>query len=109
MIQLLEVMRKPLNVEIEKLIQFALDQLAKSVHGYAYAFQTLGYYTWKESQSSQEIDDVVVQKAIELSKQDLFRNAYEKMYTDLSDKDREFINVIVDQNVDDLKNRLYFL
>lgn len=80
----------------------ALDQLAKSVHGYAYAFQTLGYYTWKESQSSQEIDDVVVQKAIELSKQDLFRNAYEKMYTDLSDKDREFINVIVDQNVDEV-------
>lgn len=74
----------------------AFDTLAQAVHGYAYAFQTLGYYAWKLSQNDLEINDDIVQKAIELSKRDLFKNAYEKMYLDLSDKDREFINVLVD-------------
>lgn len=82
--------------------EIAMDELVRSVHGYAYAFQTLGYYAWKLSQNSQAIDDEVVQKAIELSKQDLYRNAYEKMYLDLSEKDREFINIMVDANTEEV-------
>lgn len=80
----------------------ALDDLAQAVHGYAYAFQTLGYYAWKGSNANLEIDKQTVRNAVNLAKQDLFRNAYEKMYLDLSDKDREFIDILVDVNTSEV-------
>lgn len=85
-----------------RLDPLATDRLAHAVHGYAYAFQTLGYYVWKLSEKNKYVDDQVVERAIELSKEDLFRNAYEKMYLDLSEKDREFIDAIVSQNMDEV-------
>lgn len=85
-----------------KIDPLASDQLSQAVQGYAYAFQTLGYYAWKLSEKDQYVDEQVVEQAIELSKEDLFRNAYEKMYIDLSERDREFIDAIVNQGVSDV-------
>ncbi|MCH3905289.1 MAG: hypothetical protein LKE17_06375 [Lactobacillus sp.] len=72
-----------------------LDKLSKSVKGYAYAFQTMGYYAWRYSQENMQIDDQVLTKTLAASKVDLFRNAYEKMYLDLSPTDRAFIEAII--------------
>ncbi|MCH3989667.1 MAG: hypothetical protein LKF01_01265 [Lactobacillus sp.] len=72
-----------------------LDQLSRAVKGYAYAFQTIGYYAWRYSQDSLQIDDEVLAKTIQASKTDLFRNAYEKMYLDLSNTDRAFIEAMI--------------
>ena len=72
-----------------------LDKLSKSVQGYAYAFQTIGYYAWRYSQESLMIDEQVMNRTFDAAKVDLFRNAYERMYMDISNTDRAFINAIV--------------
>lgn len=72
-----------------------LDKLSQAVKGYAYAFQTIGYYAWKYSAESLTLDDSVLLKTFAATKTDLFRNAYERMYMDISDTDRCFINAIV--------------
>ncbi len=69
-----------------------LDRLVDSVKGYAYAFQTIGYYVWDKSEDY--IDSSVVNSALESAKNDLYQNAYEKLYTEVSDKDRELLDVI---------------
>lgn len=71
-----------------------LDKLCKAVKGYAYAFQTIGYYAWRFSQKSLLIDEQVMEQTFDAAKVDLFRNAYERMYMDISNTDR-FINAIV--------------
>lgn len=72
-----------------------LDQLIESVRGYAYAFQTLGYYAWQEAMANEmRLDSQVIKNVIELSKNDLYRNAYEKLYTDVSEKDRIILDEI---------------
>ncbi|EEJ71406.1 ATP-binding protein [Lactobacillus ultunensis] len=83
--------------EIDYLV---LDKLSKAVKGYAYAFQTLGYYAWKYSQNSLLLDDDVLDKTIKASKVDLFRNAYERMYMDISKTDRTFIDALVKAKTD---------
>lgn len=85
------------NREIDYVV---LDKLSKSVKGYAYAFQMLGYYAWKYSQDSLILDDEVLEKTIKSSKVDLFRNAYERMYMDISKTDRAFIDAIVKAKTD---------
>lgn len=72
-----------------------MDKLSQAVKGYAYAFQTIGYYAWKYSAESLTLDDSVLLKTFAATKTDLFRNAYERMYMDISDTDRCFINAIV--------------
>ena len=74
-----------------------LDKLCKAVkaYAYAYAFQTIGYYAWRFSQESLMIDEQVMNQTFDAAKVDLFRNAYERMYMDISNTDRAFINAIV--------------
>ena len=72
-----------------------LDKLVDSVKGYAYAFQTIGYYAWRYSEETLALDDSILDKTLASSKIDLFRNAYERMYMDISKTDRMFINAII--------------
>ncbi len=62
------------------------------MRGYAYAFQTIGYYAW--DQSEDYIDSSIADGALASAKSDLYQNAYEKLYTEVSDKDRELLDVI---------------
>lgn len=78
-----------------------LDQLASQVKGYAYAFQTIGYYTWRFSQESMVIDDQLAAKVIDATKADLFRNAYEQMYRDSSPTDQRVLRAIARLNRDE--------
>lgn len=88
-------MKKPLKQEDDKLIMLSLINFSKAVKGYAYAFQTIGYYAWRFSQKSLLIDEQVMEQTFDAAKVDLFRNAYERMYMDISNTDRVFINAIV--------------
>lgn len=66
-----------------------LMRMTKLTKGYAYAFQDLGYYVWKNSTdavSEQDIDDI-----LPLFKNDLFRNAYTKIISELSPTDKKFL------------------
>lgn len=72
-----------------------LNILAEAAGGYPYAFQTVGYYAWRLSQND-VIDEQVVTQTIEKSKVDLYRNAYEKLYTEMSANDRRMLDVIAD-------------
>lgn len=72
-----------------------LDEMSRAVKGYAYAFQTIGYYAWRFSQESLQLDEEVLKQTIEATKKDLFRNAYERMYMDISKTDRDFINAMI--------------
>lgn len=73
-----------------------INELADAVSGYAYAFQTVGYYAWRYSEEKLVIDRQVVEKAIVSSKEDLFRNAYERMYNDISKTDRLFLKAMIE-------------
>lgn len=73
-----------------------LMALTESVGGYAYAFQTIGYYAWRFSEDTLTIDSSTVEKTLTAAKEDLYRNAYERMYQDLSATDRKFLHVMVE-------------
>lgn len=72
----------------------ALTTLAQAVGGYAYAFQTIGYYAWRYSEEHLVINDEVVQQTLINAKRDLYQNAYERMYHDISPTDRRFLQVM---------------
>lgn len=77
-----------------------MNRLVDSVKGYAYAFQTIGYYAWE--QSSNEITNQVVNETLELAKHDLYMNAYEKLYTEISNTDRHLLDVIAQANTENV-------
>lgn len=78
----------------KKISSPVMKRLVDSVKGYAYAFQTVGYYAW--DQSKDEITNQIANDVIDLTKQDLYQNSYEKLYTEISDTDRKFLDVIAD-------------
>lgn len=69
-----------------------MKRLIEGVKGYAYAFQTIGYYAWEESKD--DINNQVANEVIDLSKSDLYQNAYEKLYTEISSTDRKFLDIM---------------
>lgn len=58
-------------------------------HGYSYAFQLLGYLVWENS--SDEVTDAAIDSSMEKYKELLYRNAYSKIYEELSHVDRSFL------------------
>lgn len=77
-----------------------LDEMSRAVKGYAYAFQTIGYYAWRFSRELLQLNEEVWKQTIRAAKKDLFRNAYERMYMDLSKNDRDFIEAIIKAGTD---------
>ena len=82
---------RPLNLEIvannyRNVLNVDTDtsvQMANLTKGYSYAFQVLGYFTWKNEGD--------YTKAIPLLKQYLEENVYEKMWIEISGKDRQLL------------------
>lgn len=66
-----------------------LKRLTQLTRGYSYAFQLLGYLIWEKD--AQEITDEVVDSCLDKYKELLYRNAYSKIYEELSRIDRSFI------------------
>jgi hypothetical protein len=72
----------------------ALSDAANGSFGYPYLIQLIGYYLWKNA--GEKIRGVDVERAIKLSKADLFQNVHELLYRELSDKDKEFATAMVE-------------
>lgn len=77
----------------------ALMKMTKLTRGYAYAFQDLGYHVWQHS--TDQVTDESIENSISSFKNDLFRNAYIKIISELSPVDRKFLFIMAhnDKNV----------
>lgn len=67
----------------------ALDSMVKLTKGYAYAFQLLGYLVWETQDNV--ISENTISKVMPEYQRQLFRNAYTKIYQELSGMDRKFL------------------
>lgn len=66
-----------------------LKRMTALTRGYSYAFQLLGYLVWKNI--LEEVTDAAVDSSMEKFKELLYRNAYSKIYEELSQVDRSFL------------------
>ena len=81
----------PLNYDLiadkyENTLHLKPDQanrLAASTKGYAFAFQVIGYFCWENKRNHK--------KALEEAKAYLYEFAYAKIWSELSEKDKQFI------------------
>lgn len=80
-----------------------LHRLTLLTRGYAYAFQLLGYLVWKNSTENEVIDNQLIDKILPEYQLSLSRNAYTKIYQDLSNQDREFVRAMANSSEDKVK------
>ena len=64
----------------------AAVRLARATKGYAFAFQTIGYYAWEYPDSPDQ--------ALEYAREYLYEFAYQKIWSELSANDRETVRAI---------------
>lgn len=76
--------------------------MARMTAGFAYAFQLLGYLVWDTE--DKPITDNTLQIILPEYKEMLFRNVYVKVYSSLSQKDKEFIQAMVDSDQNKVAN-----
>ena len=69
-----------------------LNKMTALTNGYSYAFQLLGYLVWNTG--ADEITSETVDSVMETYKENLFRNAYFKIYEELSSVDKKFVDVM---------------
>lgn len=89
----------------------AVDTLAQLAGDYAYNFQLMGYYAWRQLKQDGYLDEDNLQTAIDQAKEILFRNAYERICHDLSPHDKEVLLAIAKlgpgyQRVKDIRDQL---
>jgi len=72
--------------------QEALKKMARLSKGYPYAFQLLGYLLWETKESNVTVK--TIESVMDGYKEGLFRNAYSKIYEELSSTDREFVRAM---------------
>jgi len=66
-----------------------VQKAATATFGYPYLIQLIGYYMWENINTSKNpgiLEDVLL-----ISKAELFRNVHKLIYADLSNKDRDFV------------------
>ena len=73
-------------METLKVNQDVATRLAKVTKGYSFAFQTVGYFCWENRYD--------LERALDLSRDYLYEFAYEKIWSELSGKDRETVLAI---------------
>lgn len=89
------------NSEQHSIDDKTLTRITKLTSGYAYAFQLLGFLLWRTEANI--INDDIVNNVIPKYKNELYRNVYTKMYQELSAKDREFVDAMVQVNQESVK------
>lgn len=71
------------------------QKMATKVKGYSYAFQLLGYeayHQWEQEQNSQhEYSQITLEEAMPAYQLRLFDNAYNKIFSELSELDKQYI------------------
>lgn len=71
--------------------------MTKQTKGFAYAFQLLGYWVWKAAneQNNNIITKETVASILDQYISDLFRNVYYKVYHEMTEKERQFVQAMV--------------
>ena len=73
-------------METLKVSQDVATKLAKATKGYSFAFQTIGYYCWEEPDH--------LDKALDHAREYLYEFAYQKIWSELSAKDRKVVQAV---------------
>lgn len=75
----------------------ALLYMTKQTLGFAYAFQLLGYWTWNSAikTTDKTITIELIQSILDQYVSDLNRNVYYKVYSELTPREREFVQAMV--------------
>jgi len=96
------------NISPKHNVDELIEKAANYTYGYPYLFQLLGYYLWENGRT--EINDEVLAQSLVEAKSELFNNVHQLVYSDLSNKDREFIMVMSEDDnsskVQDIMTRL---
>jgi len=71
------------------LTEETVSKAAASTYGYPYLIQLVGYYLWDEMQAYS--GEPVLEDVLFKSKMELFRNVHRLIFSNLSNKDREFV------------------
>ena len=71
------------------LTQDVVTKAAAGTYGYPYLIQLVGYYLWDEAQCGNNPD--VLDEVLFKSKVELFRNVHKLVFSDLSNREREFV------------------
>lgn len=81
--------------------------MTKQTLGFAYAFQLLGYHVWEEvvKKKLTIITTDTVKNVLDTYKSELNRNVYFKIYTDLSQKEKEFVQAMVKTNSQKVRSK----
>lgn len=71
--------------------------MTKQTKGFAYAFQLLGYWVWKAAinQDNKVINKETIDTILDYYVSDLFRNVYYKVYHEMTEKERQFVQAMV--------------
>jgi type II secretory pathway predicted ATPase ExeA len=73
------------------LAEDVVSKAAASTYGYPYLVQLVGYYLWEEMQSIASGNTDALSDVLVKSKTELFRNVHRLIFADLSNRDKEFI------------------
>ena len=100
--------KKVLKTKAPNLSDALIDAAANYTCGYPYLFQLLGYYLWENINT--ELSEEILNESLIEAKAELFRNVHQLVFSDLSNKDREFILAMSDDDnyskISDIMNRL---
>jgi len=66
-----------------------LKRMTSLTRGYSYAFQLLGYYVWDSEEKA--VSNETIDSIMDKYKEGLFRNAYFKIFEELSKMDQNFL------------------
>lgn len=71
--------------------------MTKQIQGFAYAFQLLGYHLWEEiiHSSNKTISISDITNILDIYISELNRNVYFKVYSDMSEREKEFVQAMV--------------
>ena len=80
--------------------------MTKQTLGFAYAFQLLGYHLWNEveHQDNSEITTQTINRILDIYISDLNRNVYFKVYSEMSQKEKEFVQAMVKAKTSKVKS-----
>jgi hypothetical protein len=72
----------------------SLEKAVKATRGYPYLLQLVGYYTLEYTDEAKVISDIVVDEALETSRQALIENVHKTCLKPLSEKDIVFLEAM---------------
>lgn len=71
-----------------------LERAVKSTRGFPYLLQLIGYYLIEEAGDNPNVDDGVLDRALEDARNDMEDNVFRPTLAELSGKDREFLEAL---------------